>query len=177
MNSKERYVKRSLLALVIILALIGCGKKDAQVGDASTSGAEAPTVTGAQAPDTAMGDGASDTSEDKVKDLKFKEGLDLSKFGVAAYPGARPGDQGRGFTQADAETTGGSSNTAVFVTDDPPSKVMDFYAKEIKDASRITIGDGGNVTGKNAAGDLMTVTVTREEGVTQVSITRMSLSE
>lgn len=162
-----RTYPRMIGALLLAALLLGCGKKETEV--TSTPGGDAPAAS-TEFSGTVDGDGAAASSgESQLKELKMKEGIDLSKFGVAQYPGAKPYADDS-FSSMEYSTTEGSGASAMFVTDDPPAKVIGFYEGELTDVTKVSMGEGGSVTGKTPNGNVLIVTVTTDEGKTRVSL-------
>ncbi len=66
-----------------------------------------------------------------------KSGPSAEQLGVPAYPGARQLDIGTFHKEVQRKDSRDSWQTLVFVTDDPPGKVIDFYKAKLAGKVRV----------------------------------------
>lgn len=175
------------LTVLAVLALIaaGCGKSD----DAAPKTSEPTqvqqqkgyqeTVTYKDKGDSAKGTGDVKTGAAKI-DFKGKKGdtasvetraeIDPKELGVELYPGATR-LHGVGDSTKVQEGTG-VNLTIRLSTPDKPEAVTAFYKKQLKNADVIPSGEFATVTGKNAAGNDVTVSAdpTKKKGTTEITI-------
>jgi len=166
-------------ALVI---LTGCGAKKTTTvvtpgGSVTTStGADGKTTTefkgeGGEINVTDKGEGSTSVIKDaqgNVTNVETGKGVDVAAAGIAVYPGAQVDDEGK----ATAQVTGaeGTHTAAAFTTTDSTSKVLDWYADQLKTQSKTTTPEGGMVIGTNAAGDQVIVVAGTKEGKTTIGV-------
>jgi hypothetical protein len=117
------------------------------------------------------GEGAKSEFRDKegnVTNIETGKGVDYAAAGIAVYPGAQVDDEGK----AAAQVTGseGTHTAASFTTSDPMSKVLDWYAGQLKTQTKTTTPEGGMVMGTNKAGDQVIVVVGTKEGKTTIGV-------
>lgn len=163
-----------VLAAAVVLAA-GCGKKEETTtystpqGDVTVKqdagGNGTMTVKGPQGEATVSSkDGnVSSTSTDasgKTSTLNIGTKVDLSQLGVKLYPGAT---QKEG-SSVKTDTPQGTSMAVQLETKDAAEKIISYYKTELKADTTATTGDGGMVSGKNAAGDQAMVMVTKGDG-------------
>lgn len=172
----------ALAALALIAA--GCAKKEPV--DATPNSTVTVQQKGDQTMGTYRGKGASatETLNDKTGGAKVaykgdkgdtasvdtQADIDPKELGVDLYPGATR-LHGEGDSTRDQE--GDAVNITVRLsTPDKPAAVVEFYKKRIKEAHVDMLGQFQTVTGKNAAGDPVTVSTdpTKRKGATEITI-------
>jgi hypothetical protein len=158
-------------ALAAALA-VGCAKKD-EVVIHTPEGTMKVTEDGDRAVIVTdkgkmefQGDGESGSmtlTDESGKKTTWTAGdkINLDELGVAIYPGAKV-SQREGATSK-VDTPEGAMVMAELTTPDSLSKVEEFYRSKLKETSRMSSGDGSFVTGKNSAGDAVTVTISKNQ--------------
>lgn len=175
-------MSRNISFIAVLLLLAGCGaKKTSTVATpggtvTSTEDASGKTRTefksdkGEVTVDEKDGHATAEIKDDKgrITNIESGKNVDLSGMGVPIYPGATVAEEGKAAATVTGEST---SATAVgLVSSDPPAKVVDWYAKQLKAQQTTTGSDGGMVMGKNAAGDQVIVVVSVDEGKTNIGV-------
>lgn len=171
----------AMLGVVAAIWLAGCGKPREQVVLQTPDGTVTASSDGATT--TVKGPNGEYTSTQNGQQMKItgsdgKGGtstiesgkpVDMTVFGVAAYPGATP--SGSGAMNATAD--GKQIHSATVETVDAPAKVMEFYGKEVKGATTLSSPEGGTIIGKNTAGDDISIIVSADKssGKSTVSFT------
>jgi hypothetical protein len=121
-------------------------------------------------------EGATAEFKDKsgnVTNVETGKGVDVAGAGIPVYPGSQVDDEGK----AAAQVTGsqGTHSAAAFTTSDPPTKVIDWYAGQLKTDQKTTTPEGGMVMGKNDKGDQVIVVVGTKEGKTTIGVQVMQV--
>jgi hypothetical protein len=154
----------SVLFLVGVIGLAGCGKKDD--GKKITIKSTAGDVQIEKKGDDSI----------KVRDAKggfeisAKTGIVPSELSVKIYPNARI-DKSQGSMKV--EVPQGILVTGFFITSDKPSAVMAFYAKEIKSSYTANIPNGGTIIGKTSQGNDVTINVKEQGDGTKIYMQEM----
>lgn len=168
------------LGAIAMLALSGCGKKEETTINTpdgkmkvSTEGSKT-TLETEKGKVEVTGDGKEGTwtmTDEKGNRSTVTTGqnVDLDKLGVDLYAGATVNKDKGGMSSVD--TPDGKMTTAILTTSDAPEKVLEFYKGKLKDSKSLGSGDAGLVTGKNAAGNDVQVTVSRDKDGKETTLT------
>jgi hypothetical protein len=155
MKDISRLIKGlSVLFLVGVVGLAGCGKKDD--GKKNTIKSPAGDVRIEKKSDDSI------TVKDAMGNVEIsaKTGIVPSELNVKIYPNAQV-DKSQGSMKV--EVPQGILVTGFFITNDKPAAVMTFYAKEIKSSYTANTPNGGTIIGKTSQGDDVTINV-KEQG-------------
>jgi hypothetical protein len=101
------------------------------------------------------------------------KGVDPAELGVDLYPGAKIAEEQSALGKV--ETPEGTTLTVILSTADSVQKVIDYYKGKLKEAKPFMTDEAGMVTGQNAAGQDVTVTVSVDKDRKATMITMMTL--
>ena len=154
----------SLLFLIGVIGLAGCGKKDE--GKKVTIKSPAGDVQIEKKGDDSV----------KVQDAKggfeisATRGVSPAELSVKVYPNAQL-DKSHGSMKV--EVPQGTLVTGFFITNDKPAAVMAFYSKEIKSSYTANTPNGGTIIGKTPQGNDVTINIKEQDGGTKIYLQEM----
>jgi hypothetical protein len=173
----------AVLLVTIAACLLGCPKRTVTVkgaeGEKATvtteQGKQKMTVTGPKGEKTTVvTDKAAKKSTITVQGnkgeskIEVTEGVDLSKLGVKAYPGATT--EGGGSYSATGDEAGAITG-ANLTTPDSFDKVAKFYKDNYsKGATMVNEAPNNLVITRQEKGKMITIAVSREEGAKETKI-------
>lgn len=111
------------------------------------------------------------TTEPNTGSLKvdFSKKLDFSEVGVPPYPNAQPVERGdAGIVDVPGDPL--FFDGVIFATSDPPEKVLAFYKPHLKNATEARAFDASTLTGTNARGHTLSISITKGNGKTIATI-------
>lgn len=147
-------MKRLALMALLVAAVLGC-KQERQILHLPPSSED----------DVHRQDQALPSSKDKPitdkatgKAVEIAEDVDLARYGIDLYPGAKiDKEKSPGLK---AKTKDGQQLLITMETDDSPRQVIEFYKKSVKEATTaIASGTMGGLQGTTTTGNAITVTV------------------
>jgi hypothetical protein len=183
-------MKPCSLALALVVALgvqAGCSKRDSGKvmtlevpdGKLKVQTDESGSGTGKMTIDTADGKAVvegdkggmrvTSTGKDgKPQTSEMTGKVDLAAFEGMVYPGAEPEADG-GF--ASMKSGAVSTVTGTFATADSPEKLVEHYKKLLPDATFMTSGTMTSISGKNAKGANVSISIVGPEGPGKTKVT------
>lgn len=137
---KSASVKSIILLLIAAALVVGCADKSPEAGSSmGLSDKEKKELFDklhARKEAGKQGGGPVGDPNDK---------LPLSEFDFEQYPGAISKGKDQGYMKM--SYNGGRARILDLISTDEPSKILEFYEKQIKVSSRSTVADGGSLFG------------------------------
>lgn len=160
------WIPASALALLVI----GCGgpsvQQDGNKTTINTPEGKVEVTNNNDKDNTSM----SVTTDKGTATFDTKEQVDITKYGLRAYPSTFDNkDDAGGMVITTPE---GEQATMIYWTKDDPAKVFEFYGSQLTaDKSEVKDANGGMVAGKTSTGASAVIMIQKEDAGTRIGIT------
>ena len=159
------WIPASALALLVI----GCGgpsvQQDGNKTTINTPEGKVEVTNNNDKDNTSM----SVTTDKGTATFDTKEQVDITKYGLKAYPSTLDNkDDAGGMVITTPE---GEQATMIYWTKDDPAKVFEFYGSQLTaDKSEVKDANGGMVAGKTSTGASAVIMIQKEDAGTRIGM-------